>query len=447
MPPAEDEGMSARGLLPGQAPAPVPARRGLPAVLATATAIPAAGQLAVQMTAAFTLAVAARRLDATALATYVVATTVLGTAAALVDSGLTPLGVRESARDPDRGGEIFRTVLLLRLALSIPMAVVAGFSFVLLVPAGAYGGPLGGLVLALAVLLTGFAGSYRVPAQAQLRLGGLTAADVLGRLATQGALLLTVLTLAPRPHAALLSGPLALGGAVTLGVCAVACRSLAPLRPWHVLSGAARRAILRSAWPLGLAMIVNQLYFRMDMLIVSATRPEVDVGAYGLAYRVLEAANVFGGLFQAAVFPVLSAASGDPARWHSLARRSVLVMALAGLVLALGGLVFSGLVIRVLGGGNYPEAAPVLSVLLVAGGLAWVNGLLGLLIITLERQREVLWVNVSALAVNAALCVALVPAHGILAAAWVGVGTELLMLAGNLALLRRWAPQVVATDG
>jgi O-antigen/teichoic acid export membrane protein len=371
-----------------------------------------------------------------------VATTILGTAAALVDSGLTPLGVRESAQHPERAGEIFRTVLVLRAALSLPFAVAAWWAFVVLIPAGRHGSLWAGGLLAVAVLVTGIGGSYRVPAQAQLRLAGVTLAEIAGRLATQSVLLAVALTAAPEPHVALLTLPLAAGVSVTLAGCVVACRRIAPLRPWRVLPQELRSAILRSAWPLGLAMMVNQLYFRVDMLVVSATRPGVDVGAYGLAYRILEAANVFGGLFQAAVFPLLAAAVLAPAQWRRLARRSALAMGVAGFCLALAGLVFAGTAVRLLGGGNYPAAGPALSVLLAAGGLAWVNGLLGLLVITVDRQRQALVVNLAALVVNATLCIVLVPGHGILAAAWVGVVSELLMLAGNLAMLRRWAPRV-----
>ena len=444
---AEDEGMSAQGLAPGQAPAPVPARRGLPAVLATATAIPAAGQLAVQLTAAFTLAVAARRLDAPTFGAYVVAATILGTAAALVDSGLTPLGVRESTWHPERADETFRTVLVLRVALSLPFVVATWLAFVVLVPAGVHGSGWAGGVLAAAVLVTGVGGSYRVPAQARLQLAGVTIADVAGRLATQGLLLLAVLALAPAPHAAMITLPLAAGCSVTAVGCVVLCRKIAPLRPWRLLPRPMWMPILHSAWPLGLAMVINQMYFRADMLVVSASRPSVDIGAYGLAYRVLEAANVFGALFQAAVFPVLSAAVTTPARWRFLALRSTAVMGAAGVLLAGGGLLLSPFVVRLLGGGNYPTAAPTLSVLLVAGGLAWVNGVLGLLIITLDRQRQALWLNVTALLVNVSLCVAVVPEWGILAAAWVGVASELVMLLGNLAMLRRWAPKEVGADG
>jgi O-antigen/teichoic acid export membrane protein len=122
-------------------------------------------------------------------------------------------------------------------------------------------------------------------------------------------------------------------------------------------------------------------------------------------------------------------------------------MGAAGLVLAVGGLLFAGTAMHLLGGGRYPAGAPALAVLMVAGGLAWVNGLLGLLIITIDRQRAALGVNVGALAVNAALCIAVVPAWGILAAAWVGVASELVMLGGNLVMLRRWAPRAEVRHG
>ena len=40
--------------------------------------------------------------------------------------------------------------------------------------------------------------------------------------------------------------------------------------------------------PLGLALAINQLYFRADTLIISLYEPYDQVGLYTLAYRILE---------------------------------------------------------------------------------------------------------------------------------------------------------------
>ena len=54
-----------------------------------------------------------------------------------------------------------------------------------------------------------------------------------------------------------------------------------------------------------------------------------------------------------------------------------------------------------------------------------------------ERQRSALWLSVAALVVNLGLNIALVPSHGVTAAAAVALGTEALLLAGGWLLVRR----------
>ncbi len=76
--------------------------------------------------------------------------------------------------------------------------------------------------------------------------------------------------------------------------------------------------------------------------------------------------------------------------------------------------------------------------LLAAGALAWVNGVFGYALIAKERQLSALWLNLTALAFNVGLNFLLVPRYGIVVAAVVTVASEVLILAGSYALMRRY---------
>ena len=71
------------------------------------------------------------------------------------------------------------------------------------------------------------------------------------------------------------------------------------------------RRLLVTALPLGLALAINELYFRADTLIISLYEPYDQVGLYTLAYRILELTLVFGHVFLTTTFPVLSQAVDD----------------------------------------------------------------------------------------------------------------------------------------
>lgn len=48
------------------------------------------------------------------------------------------------------------------------------------------------------------------------------------------------------------------------------------------------KTLFFEAWPLGLMLLLNLVYFRVDMLLLSFLRPTTEVGIYGLAYRFFD---------------------------------------------------------------------------------------------------------------------------------------------------------------
>ena len=68
------------------------------------------------------------------------------------------------------------------------------------------------------------------------------------------------------------------------------------------------RPLLAASLPLGLALAINELYFRADTLIISLYEPYEQVGLYTLAYRILEFTLVLGTIFLTTIFPLLSEA-------------------------------------------------------------------------------------------------------------------------------------------
>jgi putative peptidoglycan lipid II flippase len=107
-----------------------------------------------------------------------------------------------------------------------------------------------------------------------------------------------------------------------------------------------------------------------------------------------------------------------------------------GLPLAAGGIVLAPGIVELAGGAGFADAAAPLRLLLPAGALAYVNGLFGYALIAKDRQRDALWLNVVGLVLNLALNLALVPSLGIVAAAGVTLGCEVVILGGSWLLMR-----------
>ncbi len=137
--------------------------------------------------------------------------------------------------------------------------------------------------------------------QARLQMGRAAIADVAGRLAGFGALVAVVV--ADLGFLAVVAST-AVGAAVALAVTVVLLRPLLRVRP---LSDRERwRELLVPAIPIGLALAVNEIYFRADTFILSLFRPFAEVGLYTLAYRVFELLALLPAIVMTSVFPLLS---------------------------------------------------------------------------------------------------------------------------------------------
>jgi O-antigen/teichoic acid export membrane protein len=270
--------------------------------------------------------------------------------------------------------------------------------------------------------------------QARLRMGRAVVGDVLGRAVSLGQVGLAA-GLDIAFYAVM--GTAAGGALVTAVATWLLTRPLVTIRPRA--DPAAWRRLLAAGLPLGVALAVNELYFRADTLIISLYEPYEQVGLYTLAYRMLELTLVFGTLFLTTTFPLLAeAVARDEPRARRAIQLSTDVFLIAGPPLVAGGLVLSPELVELVAGDGFEDAATPLRILLVAGALAWVNGVFGYALIAKDRQLSALWLNLAALAFNVVLNLLLVPRYGIVVAAVVTVASEVLILAGSYALMRRY---------
>ena len=349
----------------------------------------------------------------------------------LADVGLYTTFVREISKRPARTNELVGNVLTLRLLLSIVViAVAAGISLLLpYAPDVRVAILLAGGPLLFGMVTSTFVGVL----QSGLRMGRAVVGEVLGRAAALG-LALLVAGLDLGFYAVM--GAAAGGAFVALVVTWRLTVGLASIR--FRRDAAVWRALLTAALPLGLALAINALYFRADTLIISLYEPYGQVGLYTLAYRILELVLVVGTIFLNTTFPLLSeAVANDEPRARRTIQLSTDLFVIMGVPLVAGGLLLAPEIVELAAGEEFEGAAEPLRILLVAGALAWVNGVFGFALIAKERQASALWLNGAALAFNLGLNFLLIPRYGIVVAAIVTVASEILILAGSYLLMRR----------
>jgi O-antigen/teichoic acid export membrane protein len=349
----------------------------------------------------------------------------------LADVGLLTVVVREISRDPASTDRLVGNALVLRLVLSLALLVLAALVSLVL----PWDTDVRVAVLIAGVpFVLGLVNSALVAVlQARLRMDRAVVADVLGR-AVSFAALVIVVTLDLGFYSVVATA--AAGALATLVVTWAIVRREARPRP------RAEREVWRSllvlALPVGLALAVSEVYFRLDTLIVSVFRPYDEVGLYSLSYRMVELIGILPAIVMTSVFPLLARYLQES---RDLAARTVdaagdLFVAI-GAPLAAGGLVVASDLVVLVGGDDFAGAADPLRLLLFAVALAFVSGLFGHALIAGGRPGSALRLGVAALVFNLVLNLALVPPFGIEAAAAVALASEVLLVAGGLVLVRR----------
>ncbi|MCH8748474.1 polysaccharide biosynthesis C-terminal domain-containing protein, partial [Patescibacteria group bacterium] len=187
------------------------------------------------------------------------------------------------------------------------------------------------------------------------------------------------------------------------------------------------RLLLATSWPLGLVLLLNAVYFRVDLLIISLFRPAAEVGWYGVAYRVVESALFIPAMLGGLLLPRFSEQDGKkkqrPAQY--LEQGLKLLLLAAGLVVAIL-LVLNRPIITLLAGPGYEAAAPLLAMLSLALGTMFIGTTFGYALVALKQQTKLLKLYGALAIFNVIANLIFIPRYGAMAAASTTVVTELL---------------------
>ena len=203
--------------------------------------------------------------------------------------------------------------------------------------------------------------------------------------------------------------------------------------PWSPPSGGLTPAkFFRDVFPLGAAVLISALYFRIDVYFIQQWHGFQPVGGYNAAFRLVEALRLLPAAVMAVTFPLLV-----QARDTNLVRRIGGTLAIAGGALALICAAGAPAIMPIVYGAHYAYAVPAFAVLSLALPLFFLNYALTHQVIGWDGHREYLAIVTIALAGNIAANILLVPERGLVGAAVATVLTEVIVTAGCFLVLRR----------
>jgi O-antigen/teichoic acid export membrane protein len=345
--------------------------------------------------------------------------------------GLEAAAVREAATHPERASMWVSALVATRLLLTIPVMVAGVVAVIALQTSDAM--LVAGLIL-VAEFPFGVGSSLAVVYQLQVRntipMVILTVNSVLW------AISVVVVAVAGGGLVALAIAFTTVSTVTAIMQAVLALRIL-PLTlrpPWSAI-----KRLVRVGAPLGVSTVLIVAYARIDQIIVFEQVGAQAAGFYGAAYRILEQAHFVPGAVITTIAPILAAL------WPADRERMLRIATLATELLAigaLGGLAFAIVgadpFMRLIFGDEFAPAADALPVL--AGAFVFISfGYLvaNLLLVVGLATRQIV-TGLVALVFNVVGNLILVPKYGFMAAAWMTLATEAVVVGlGTVFLVRR----------
>jgi len=377
--------------------------------------------------ATVTAAILTRYLGVDDWGRYVTVISLVAMVSGLSDVGLSAIGVREySTLDRERRGSFIQNLLGIRLVIaSVGVAAATVFAVV-----AGYGGVLvaGTVVAGVAVLITVLQQTLAVPLMAALRLGWITALDLV-----RNALMVALVVILAVAGAGLIpifaaAIPAAI---VVLAANVVLVRRQVPLRP--AFERAEWSRVVHLSVTYAAATAVGTIYLLITVVLTSLVGTSQETGYYGISFRIFLVVVNIPVLVVTSALPVLARAARDDRRRLSYALQRLLeIGAILGVWIALVLVFGAEFAIKVVGGPKYAPAVGVLQIQGVAIIGTFIAFTLGFVLLSLGQSRALLISNALALAISIALTLALVPVVG-------AKGGAIATVAGEFALASFYA--------
>jgi O-antigen/teichoic acid export membrane protein len=335
--------------------------------------------------------------------------------------GLNQVAVSRAASDPGREGEWLGALVSLRLLIAIPTTILALLGIALIAPSRSV--LIAGALIAATILVgapSAIAAVFQLRVRNDLSIVVMTVGSVLWG---AGAIAVAVFSKSIDAFAAAFLAT----AIVTASLSVVLALRLAPVR--LMFSRELWRALLRVGLGVGAAGILVTLYVKLDQVLVFEFAGSQQAGLYGAAYRILDQIQFVPISVMTTLFPLIAAAyPRKRERVRTLLQAAGEYLTMASLPALAFTLVASHQIIGLLFGAAFDEAAPALPILMGAFVSISFGYLAGNMVVILELQSSFFRYAALGLLINASLNILLIPRYGFLAAAWITLATEVVVM-------------------
>jgi O-antigen/teichoic acid export membrane protein len=218
--------------------------------------------------------------------------------------------------------------------------------------------------------------------------------------------------------------------------------------------------IASQAFPIGLVLIFGFVYYKIDSIMLSVLRGMVDVGVYGTAYKLLEVLQTVPSMFLGAAFPLITKyAESKDKRLRGAFQKQFDFLVLIAVPLVIGTFVLAGPIISLIAGSKGSEflhtstvtffgqqitSVTCLKILIFSVGVSFISQLYNYMIVSLGKQKVMIWPTVGFAAFNFLVNLYLIPRYSYLGASVSTLATEMIVCATYYHYTRKFVVLPVA---
>lgn len=192
--------------------------------------------------------------------------------------------------------------------------------------------------------------------------------------------------------------------------------------------------VIRESFGVGAIQIVDILYLKMNVLMLTAMTSYHTVGQFGVSTAIVTYLLAVPNAFMLSMLPVVIRAKDD--ELTALINRTVTYMAIVGVLAVAGTVCLAHDVISVLAGSSYQESVPILQILSISVLFTCITVVFTYSSFARDRHRLLLFISTSGLVLNVVLNLILIPVLGARGAALSTIIVELAILVGTFSMFR-----------
>ena len=124
------------------------------------------------------------------------------------------------------------------------------------------------------------------------------------------------------------------------------------------------KKIVKSSFPIGIAALLATLYFKVDTIMLSVMKSATDVGIYSFSYNIFENIIVLWAFYMASVYPLLSLAKNNKAKFDYLLHYSFFVAIIFSVAAIVIGYALAPYIVSIFAGNDFSGSIGSLRILI-----------------------------------------------------------------------------------